>query len=63
MHVVLVQVLVLVLMLVWVVTPKTTGGGSSALDGATDTKAWESRFWKCLLSRCTTSQFTFSLCV
>src|SRR5260221_13049481 len=49
------------LSLVRVVTLKTTGGGSSALDGATDTKAWESRFWKCLLSRCATSQFTFSL--
>jgi len=36
---------------------------SSALDGTTDTKARESRFWKCLLSRCATSQFTFSLFV
>jgi len=41
--------------------PEDDGGGSSALDGATDMKAWESRFWKCLLSRYATSQFTFSL--
>ncbi len=40
---------VLGLSLVRVVPPKTMGGGSSAPDGATDTKAWESRF------------FTFSL--
>ena len=33
---------------------------SSALDGTTDTKVQESRFWKYLLSRCATSQFTFS---
>jgi len=36
---------------------------SSAPDGTTDMKVQESRFWKCLLSRCATSQFTFSLFV